>query len=106
MREAVGSPLVGKDWGQLHFVHGITPETATTTNVYSLVTRNFRHDDEALSAAMCTQNKAVLAQDREISGLIEVGLGEADTAAELSFRTDHGGIEARRLIQSLIDAEH
>ncbi len=106
VREAEGSPLAGKDWGQLHFVHGITPETATTTNIYSLVTRNFRQDDEALSAAMCGQNKAVLAQDCEIAGLIEAGLGEADTASELSFRSDHGGIEARRLIQSLIDAEN
>ena len=105
VREAEGSPLAGKDWGQLHFVHGITPETATTTNIYSLVTRNFRIDDEALSAAMCGQNKAVLAQDCEIAGLIEARLGEADTASELSFRSDHGGIEARRLIQSLIDAE-
>lgn len=105
VREAEGSPLAGKDWGQLHFVHGITPETATTTNLYSLVTRNFRCDDEALSAAMCAQNKAVLAQDCEVAGLIEAGLDSADTASELSFRTDHGGIEARRLIQSLIDAE-
>ncbi len=104
-REAEGSPLAGKDWGQIHFVHGITPETATTTNVYSLVTRNFTLDDEALSAALCGQNKAVLAQDCELAGLIEAGLGEADTASELSFRSDHGGIEARRLIQSLIDAE-
>ena len=106
VREAKGSPLAGKDWGQIHFVHGITPETATTTNVYSLVTRNFRLDDEALSAAMCGQNKAVLAQDCELAGVIEAGLGEADTASELSFRSDHGGIEARRLIQSLIDAEN
>ena len=105
VREAEGSPLSGKDWGQLHFVHGITPETATTTHVYSLVTRNFRRDDEGLSAAMCAQNKAVLAQDCEIAGLIEAGLADADTLSELSFRTDHGGIEARRLIQSLIDAE-
>ena len=105
VREAEGSPIAGKDWGQIHFVHGITPETATTTNVYSLVTRNFRLDDEVLSAALCGQNKAVLAQDSEIAGVIEAGLGEADTASELSFRSDHGGIEARRLIQSLIDAE-
>jgi phenylpropionate dioxygenase-like ring-hydroxylating dioxygenase large terminal subunit len=105
VREAEGSPIAGKDWGQLHFVHGITPETATTTNVYSLVSRNFRLDDEGLSAALCAQNKAVLAQDQEIAGLIEAGLADADTASERSFRADHGAIEARRLIQSLIDAE-
>jgi phenylpropionate dioxygenase-like ring-hydroxylating dioxygenase large terminal subunit len=105
VRETKGSPLAGKDWGQIHFVHGITPETATTTNVYSLVTRNFRLDDEALSAAMCAQNKAVLAQDCELAGVIEAGLESADTASERSFRSDHGGIEARRLFQSLIDAE-
>jgi vanillate O-demethylase monooxygenase subunit len=105
VREAEGSPIAGKDWGQIHFVHGITPETATTTNVYSLVSRNFRLDDEGLSAALCTQNKAVLTQDCELAGLIEAGLAEADTASELSFRADHGAIEARRMIQSLIDAE-
>ncbi len=106
VREAEDSPLAGKDWGQLHFVHGITPETATTTNIYSLVTRNFRQDDEALSAAMCAQNKAVLAQDREIAGLIEASLANAEPESELSFRSDYGAIEARRLIQSLIDEEH
>jgi phenylpropionate dioxygenase-like ring-hydroxylating dioxygenase large terminal subunit len=105
VREAEGSPIAGKDWGQIHFVHGITPETATTTNVYSLVSRNFRLDDEALSAALCAQNKAVLAQDCALAGVIEAGLADADTAAELSFRTDHGAIEARRLIQSLINVE-
>ncbi len=105
VREAAGSPLAGKDWGQIHFVHGITPETATTTNVYSLVMRNFRQDDEALSAAMCGQNKAVLAQDCALAGVIEAGLDSANTDSELSFRSDHGGIQARRLIQSLIDAE-
>lgn len=105
VREAEGSPLAGKDWGQIHFVHGITPETATTTNVYSLVTRDFRLDDDGLSAALCGQNKAVLAQDCALAGMIEAALESADTASELSFRSDHGGIEARRLIQSLIGAE-
>ncbi|MDE2442553.1 MAG: Rieske 2Fe-2S domain-containing protein [Betaproteobacteria bacterium] len=105
VREAEGSPLVGKDWGQVQFVHVITPETATTTNVFSLVSRNFRLEDEGLTAALCAQNKAVLAQDCEVAGLIEAGLNEADTMSELSFRPDHGAIEARRYIQSLIDAE-
>lgn len=103
--EAADSPIAGKQWGQVHFIHGITPETATTTNLYALVARNFRLDDDALSAAMRAQNLAVLAQDREISRQIEEALSSADTSAELSFKHDHGGIEARRLIQSLIDAE-
>ena len=105
VREAEGSPIAGKDWGQVQFVHVITPETATTTNVFSLVSRNFRLEDEGLTAALCAQNKAVLAQDCEVAGLIEEGLNEADTKSELSFRTDHGAIEARRYIQALIDAE-
>ncbi len=105
VREAEGSPLAGKDWGQLQYVHGITPETASTTHLYSLVSRNFRLDDEALSDALCSQNKAVVAQDCELTGMIEASLDSADTASELSFRSDHGGIEARRLIQALIDAE-
>jgi Vanillate O-demethylase oxygenase C-terminal domain len=82
------------------------PETATTTNLYSIVSRNFRLDDDALSAALCAQNKAVIAQDQDSAGLIESGLGEADTVSKLSFRTDHGAIEARRLIQTLIDEEY
>ncbi|MEY2928265.1 MAG: hypothetical protein RL367_2742 [Pseudomonadota bacterium] len=106
VREAVGSPIAEKQWGDIHFIHGITPETATTTHLYSLVSRNFRLDDDALSAALCSQNKAVIAQDQEIAGLIEAGLREANTASELSFRTDHGAIEARRLIQALIDNEN
>jgi phenylpropionate dioxygenase-like ring-hydroxylating dioxygenase large terminal subunit len=105
VREGDGSQIAGKDWGQIHFVHGITPETATTTNVYSIVSRNFRLGDEGLSAALCGQNKAVLAQDCELAGLIEVALAGADTASELSFRSDYGAIEARRLVQTLIDAE-
>ncbi len=105
VREAEASQLAGKHWGEVHFIHGITPETATTTRVYSIVSRNFRLDDDALSAALCAQNKAVLAQDQEIAGQIESGLAEADTASERSFRTDHGAIEARRIIQSLIFAD-
>ena len=105
VREAEDSPIAGKPWGDVHFIHGLTPETATSTRVYSVVARNFRLDDDALSAALCAQNKAVLAQDQEIARLIESGLAEADTASELSFRTDHGAIEARRIMQSLIDEE-
>jgi vanillate O-demethylase monooxygenase subunit len=106
VREAEGSPIAGKQWGDIHFIHGITPETPTTTHLYSIVSRNFRLDDDALSGALCAQNKAVITQDQAIAGLIEAGLSDADTASELSFRTDHGAIEARRLIQALIDTEY
>jgi phenylpropionate dioxygenase-like ring-hydroxylating dioxygenase large terminal subunit len=104
--EAEGSPLAGKRWGEVQFVHVITPETRTSTNIFSVVSRNFRVDDEGLSQALCGQNVAVLSQDKDVAEAVERGLAQADTAAELSFRTDRAGIEARRIIQKLIASEH
>lgn len=103
--EAEGSPRAGEHLGDVHFVHIITPETAHSTMVYSVVTRNFRLDDDDLSAGLCAQNKAVLSQDKEVAEAIEAGLGSADTNNERSYRTDRGGIEARRIISALILAE-
>lgn len=103
--EAEGSPLSGAHLGQIQFVHALTPETMHSTNVHTVVTRNFRLEDDALSQALCEQNLAVLAQDKEVAESIERALASAQTREELSFRTDRGGIEARRIIAALVQNE-
>lgn len=104
--EAEGSPLAGKHWGDVHFVHAITPETERSTNVFTVVTRDFRLDDDELTEMLCTQNRAILAQDKAVAETIERGLALADTAGERSFLSDRGGIAARRRIESAIKREN
>lgn len=105
VREAADSPAAGRIHGDMHFVHVITPETEQSTFVLTLITRNFRIADDELSAAMRRQNDVFLEQDVTTAEAIEAVVGSLSSNEELSFQTDRGGIEARRLLQSMIDSE-
>lgn len=103
--EAPDSPKAGLALGEIQFVHVITPETERSTLILTVITRNFRLEDDEMSAAMCHQNNVFLQQDVVTAEAIEAVLASASTNAEMSFKSDRGGIEARRLLQSMIDKE-
>lgn len=103
--EGEGSPMAGHEWGCVQFVHCVTPETKHTTNVFIIVTRNFRLGDPHLPMGLKHQAGAVVAQDCAATALIEQALAQGDLAREMSFRTDQGGIAARRRIDAMIAQE-
>ena len=103
--EAEDSPKAGSVLGELHFVHVITPETEHSTLILTVITRNFRQEDDELSAAIRRQNDVFLQQDVATAEAIEAVLASGLNGDELTFKSDWGGIEARRIIRALIDQE-
>lgn len=92
--------------GHMNFIHGITPETPSSTHYYSILARDFRVDDIPLTQALAAQNVAVIQQDvevlEEIESLLQSGL---DMPREVSIGSDQGGKRARRYLVQLIEQE-
>ena len=90
--------------GQQNFVHAFTPETASTTHYWLMMTRDFRRDDDQLSMQLAGSMRAVVAQDVEALEAIEKTL-DSDTALpkEISMTSDAGALRARlRLTQMIV----
>lgn len=101
-----GHDAVPDALGQLYFMHGITPETATTTHYWGFMTRNFRTEDAALDAQLLAMDGDVRQQDIDAIGAVEARLDRAaETQRELLAKSDAPAIHVRRLIQSMLDAE-
>lgn len=92
--------------GQVNFIHGITPETETTTHYWALITRNHRLDDPALDGLLTEMDRHVRQQDVEAIAAVEarVDLGAA-FQRELLAKSDAPAVKVRQKIQALIDAE-
>ncbi|WP_454806060.1 Rieske 2Fe-2S domain-containing protein [Paraburkholderia fungorum] len=100
-RPADGSPMRG-----FNFIHGLTPETPTTTHYFNAISRNFRLDDDELSAAMLAQMDRVIAEDVIVLEEIETHVDRhASTKTELSCQADAGAIRVRRKLAGQITEE-
>lgn len=101
----LASQLNGLPGGSLRNLHGITPETRTTTHYFSGFSRNFRQDDVAFSRMYVELDRQVREQDVEALALIEPAAARARLADEQSALQDAGGIRVRRLLAQQIKAE-
>lgn len=92
--------------GALYILHGITPETETTTHYFGFSTRNFRLDSEELDAFQYRSDCTIRQQDVDAIEAVERRLDAAAAAQrELLVRADGPAVKVRRLIQALLDAE-
>ncbi len=92
---------------KVHFVHGFTPETPTSTHYFTAVSRDFRLADEGLSHALVGLMSQVVQEDLVILNLIEPhASNNFDTRKEWSCIADSGGLRARRLLAAQISLEH
>ena len=105
-RSVEGHDHVPKALGELYFIHGITPETETSTHYWQLTPRNFRLDDDRLSAIMLDITKEVIQQDITAIEAVEKRLDQGAIAQrELLARSDAPAIKVRQKIQAMLDAE-
>jgi phenylpropionate dioxygenase-like ring-hydroxylating dioxygenase large terminal subunit len=96
----------GHVYGSLRVLHGITPETETTTHYFWAFSRNFRIGDEALTARVKDYITATVGQDKEGTAACEQLVSRhPPTASEIHAAVDRAAIQGRRMIQRLIDAE-
>jgi phenylpropionate dioxygenase-like ring-hydroxylating dioxygenase large terminal subunit len=87
-------------------IHLITPETATSSHYFWAVARPYRLDDAALTEFIREQTARTFAEDEAMLEQQQQALGEAGAAAfPVALKTDVGPIQARRLLQKLIDQE-
>ncbi len=92
--------------GEMNFLHGVTPETATSCHYFPAVARNFSADNDAVSAALLARNASVIAEDIAILEAIEKRLDAVgDVRREVTFATDAGAMLVRRRMERLIAAE-
>ncbi|MFT9465821.1 MULTISPECIES: aromatic ring-hydroxylating dioxygenase subunit alpha [Gluconobacter] len=112
---AAGSEIVSCDeeghvqnsTGQLAFLHGITPETDTTTHYHFAILRDFAMSSEDISEQYASRNREVIAEDVRVLNVIEPCLDQTRACDEPNFVTDAEAIHVRRRIERLIlEEEH
>lgn len=100
------TPSDGGQTRKLNFIHGVTPETATTTHYFSAISRNFRLDDDGLSAGLLAQMSQVIGEDIVVLSKIEKHVDKhGSTKSELSCHADAGAIRIRRKLAAQIAGE-
>ncbi len=96
------APLLGHQ----HFVHAYTPESEHTTHYWMVLARDFRQEDDRLSAMMAMSMKAVVAQDITALEAIEPLIQTAvDLPREISMKPDFGAVQVRRRLIQMIERE-
>jgi hypothetical protein len=101
-----GRPDVPAELGVLHILHGITPETPTSTHYFGFSTRNFRLEDEALDRFQLESDCRIRQQDSDAIEAVEKRLeAGAEFQRELLARSDGPAIKVRQKIQAMLDAE-
>ncbi len=92
--------------GRMNFIHGVTPETETTTHYFVAQTRDFQVEDSGLSASFEARNVAIIAEDIAILEAIEPMLDAyAHARQEISLATDALAMRIRRRMQRIIARE-
>jgi vanillate O-demethylase monooxygenase subunit len=92
---------------KLNFVHGVTPETGTSTHYFSVVTRDYEIDNMNLSEILRNQNDAVREEDIFFLESVEISIdGRPTTRREISTKVDEGAIKIRKYISNLIKSEY
>lgn len=93
-------------FGRFHFQHLLTPETRHSVHYFCGMSRNYRHDDKALSEAMMQVDCAVREEDIHAIGEVERNLtSKATLPKELLVKSDSAAIQVRRRIQKELRAE-
>jgi vanillate O-demethylase monooxygenase subunit len=101
-----GCDEVPPELGSLYILHGITPETETTTHYFGFATRNFRLDSPELDEFQYRSDCMIRQQDVEAVEAVEARLDEAAARQrELLVKSDAPAVKVRRRIQALLDAE-
>ena len=92
--------------GQMNFLHGITPETATTTHYFTAGARDFALQNNELSEMIMQRNERVVQEDIAILEAIESRLDRyGDVRAEVTFGSDSAAVRIRKRMQNIIAAD-
>lgn len=101
-----GQDTVPEGLGSLYLLHGMTPETETSTHYYGLSVRNFRLDSEELDEFERLSDCKIRQQDKEAIEAVEARLeSSASVQKELLVVADRPASKVRSLIQAMLEQE-
>jgi vanillate O-demethylase monooxygenase subunit len=83
----------------------ITPETETSIWYFWGLARNFRPEDKALTASIREAQGKVFMEDLEMLESQQRNLLSRPERKLLSLNTDLGGVQARRIVERLVEQE-
>jgi phenylpropionate dioxygenase-like ring-hydroxylating dioxygenase large terminal subunit len=96
------APLLGYQ----HFIHVLTPKSETSTHYWALLDRDFRLEDDELSAGLAAGMTAIVQQDVDALEAIEQVLSDSQhLPREISMLPDQGAVRARRRLIQMIRAD-
>jgi phenylpropionate dioxygenase-like ring-hydroxylating dioxygenase large terminal subunit len=96
------APLLGHQ----NFIHVLSPESETSTHYWSLLGRDFRLEDDQLSAELVTGTTRIVQQDLDALEAIEQLLsGSLRLPREISMLPDQGALHARLRLIRMIEAD-
>lgn len=103
-------PSEGPHPARLHrfrFLHLITPETQHSLHNWAFIGHDFAIDDPRIGASMLADSLKAFQEDREaLQWIHELEVREGWPAVrQASFASDRGGLEMRRIVRRLADAE-
>lgn len=102
----LGEP-VPEEHRQLYILHGMTPETETSTHYFGFATRNFRLDDDAVSEFWLQSDNQIRQQDVDAIDIVEQRLEfGALNQKELLVVSDRPAVKARKRIEAMLAAEN
>lgn len=101
-----GQDDVPPELGSLFILHGITPETATSTHYFGFSTRNFRIDSAELDEFQRSSDCTIRQQDVDALEAVEERLDvAASLQRELLVKSDTPAVRVRKMIQAMLDLE-
>jgi vanillate O-demethylase monooxygenase subunit len=101
-----GRDEVPPELGSLYILHGITPETETSTHYFGFATRDFRLDSPELDEFQYRSDCMIRQQDVDAIEAVETRLDEAAARQrELLVKSDAPAVKVRRRIQAMLNAE-
>jgi len=86
-------------------VHGITPESPTTTHLFWHVARNEGTDSELVGRHLHETLEAVMRVDVDVIETVQAAVGYEGSRAGLRVGADAGVIRVRRIVEGMIDSE-
>ncbi|MBQ4828445.1 Rieske 2Fe-2S domain-containing protein [Alteromonas sp. MMG017] len=102
-----GRDGVPKELGHMAILHGLTPETETTTHYFGFSTRNFRQGDKTLDKFQYDSEMQVRQQDVDAIEDMEKRIDQAALfQRELIVGADKAAIQARRKVDAMLAAEN
>jgi phenylpropionate dioxygenase-like ring-hydroxylating dioxygenase large terminal subunit len=106
-KAGTGAPEGGPGEQRWEFIvcHGVSPATERTTNYFWAVTHEFGAEDPDGVAEFHRQSHQVIAEDIAVFSGQQRMLELKPDASLIDIRYDNGPIQARRLIDRLLDAE-